>query len=463
MAQLHARKKFQGSDLQLQSKILVLLIPLIVLPILVLGWMAYSLLMDDARNRTQNHMKTQLEQIESQTVSQLRTARANASLFANTALIKQYVEEQKYFEDKSDLEKQVLDLLYNYQLAYPEYYEMRIISRDGKEQIRSVLGNVANQTTNESLSSYFLEVVDNPGVTYTTFFRNPDNNQPALLTSKPLYLSGKSGLDKRKNIYGYLMLTIDLNFLKKRAIKKNAGEGGDVFFTDNSGTILFHSVAESIGEKLPGELFSQSKQHADGSTQIDWRYLDKDAHFQAIKLHDWLYAFVVSQEEALLAKSAGLGWTVTLVTSFAMLLATALLFGVLKKLLIKPIQTLSHAVSEMGHGKLLIPIEIDSDDEIGELAARFREMGKNLHNSHEQVSYVAYHDSLTGLPNRLMFKDYLNRATAAADVTWRAWPSCFWILITSSVSMTPSAIRQVTGCSRPLPTDLQAICVKQML
>ena len=97
-----------------------------------------------------------------------------------------------------------------------------------------------------------------------------------------------------------------------------------------------------------------------------------------------------------------------------MLLATTLLFGVFKKLLIKPIQTLSLAVSEMGHGKLLIPIEIDSDDEIGELAAKFREMGKNLHNSHEQVRYVAYHDSLTGLPNRLMFKDYLNRATAAA-------------------------------------------------
>ena len=83
--------------MQLQSKILLLLIPLIVLPILVLGWMAYSLLMDDARNRTQNHMTTQLEQVESQTESQLRTARANSSLFANTALIKQYIEEAEIF------------------------------------------------------------------------------------------------------------------------------------------------------------------------------------------------------------------------------------------------------------------------------------------------------------------------------------------------------------------------------
>ena len=178
------------------------------------------------------------------------------------------MKKQKYFEDKSDLEKQVLDLLYNYQLAYPEYYEIRIISRDGKEQLRSVLGNVANQTTNESLSSYFLEVGDNPGVTYTTFFRNPDNNQPALLTSKPLYMSGKSGAGRKKDLYGYLMLTIDLNFLKTQASKEKVGESGDVFFTDNSGTILFHRSVTRVGEKLPDEFFSQSKQHADGSTLI---------------------------------------------------------------------------------------------------------------------------------------------------------------------------------------------------
>jgi diguanylate cyclase (GGDEF)-like protein len=68
----------------------------------------------------------------------------------------------------------------------------------------------------------------------------------------------------------------------------------------------------------------------------------------------------------------------------------------------------------MGHGQVLVPINVDSDDEIGDLANTFREMGENLNHYHEQVRYVAYHDSLTGLPNRLMFKDYLTRATAEA-------------------------------------------------
>ena len=398
--------------MQLQSKILRLLIPLIVIPILVLGWVAYNLLMEDARNRTQYQMTTLLEQIESQTEIQLRTARANASLFANTALIKQYIREQVSPERKHELERQIMDLLFNYQLAYPEYYEIRIITRDGKEQLRSVLGSIHNLTTDESSSSYFIEASNNPGIIYTTFFRNPDNNQPALLTSKPLFKPTKKGADTE--LYGYLMLTIDLDFLETQTSNEKSSRNSEVFFTDKSGTILFHPSTTLIGKRLPSDLFIKSKLNTIGSTWVNGQYLGKDAHFQALKLHDWLFAFVVHQEDELLAKSHRFGWNVTLIVSFAILLGTTFLFGILRKLLIRPIQKLKLAASEIGRGQVLVPIDVESDDEIGELAATFREMGENLHQYHEQVRYVAYHDSLTGLPNRQMFMDYLNRATAEA-------------------------------------------------
>jgi diguanylate cyclase (GGDEF)-like protein len=404
----------QVPALQLQSKILLLLIPLIILPLLVLGWLAYSLLMEDVRNRTRYQTSTLLEQIESQTETQLRTARANASLFASNALIKQYISERLSFGGSYNLEQQTLDLLFNYQLAYPEYYEIRIITRDGQEQLRSVLGNVVNRTTDESSSSHFIATVNNPGITYTTFYRNPDNNQPALLTSKPLFLPIKKEPDDQKELYGYLMLTIDLGFLEKHAKNDKVGDNGEVFFTNDNGTILFHPSTEQVGKQLPVELFRQSRLNANGSTRIDGQFRGKDAHFQALKLHDWLYAFVAYQEDKLLAKSINLGWTVTLITFIAILIATTFLFGILKKQLITPIRKLSLAASEMGRGQVLVPIDIDSNDEIGELATTFREMGKNLNHYHEQVRYVAYHDSLTGLPNRVMFKDYLNRATAEA-------------------------------------------------
>jgi len=77
--------------MRLQNKILMLLVPLVILPILVLGWTSYTLLMEDARNRAHDQVTTMLEQIRFHTEAQLQTARANASLFARTELVKEFV------------------------------------------------------------------------------------------------------------------------------------------------------------------------------------------------------------------------------------------------------------------------------------------------------------------------------------------------------------------------------------
>ena len=148
--------------MQLQTKILLLLVPLIVLPILTLGGAAYGLLMDDARDRTQFQMTPLLDQIESSTKSQLRTARANASLFSNTDLIRRYTRTDLPPARKAALEPAILELLFDYQLAYPEYYEIRIVTADGKEQLRSVLGGVKNLTADESATAYFMDISRHP-------------------------------------------------------------------------------------------------------------------------------------------------------------------------------------------------------------------------------------------------------------------------------------------------------------
>jgi diguanylate cyclase (GGDEF)-like protein len=401
--------------MRLQNKILLLLVPLVILPILVLGWTSYMLLMEDARHRANDQVTTLLEQIKFHTEAQLQTARANASLFAHTELVKGYVTTTSA-SVRAELEPGVQELLYNYQLAYPEYYEIRIISPTGEEMLRSVVGNVNNLKHDESSSGYFRAMSDSRNAIYTTFLSNPDDNQPILLTSKPIrYIVGNSkNRNAKTRLYGYLVLTVNLDFLETQAENMKAGRHGDVFFTDSAGKILFHPDKSKVGGQLKNNLFAKLTDSTQSTDSVDALYRNTSAHYQGIKLHDWLYAVAVYQESEFNDRSFSLGRLVTLIASVAILLTIALLFGFLKKVLITPILKLGQAADEIGRGKLLVPIDVDTDDEVGQLATSFKEMGENLRHYHEQVRYVAYHDSLTGLPNRLMFKDYLGRATAEA-------------------------------------------------
>ncbi|MBT8123176.1 MAG: cache domain-containing protein, partial [Gammaproteobacteria bacterium] len=277
--------------MRLQNKILTLLVPLIVLPILALGWTAYALLMDDARDRTQDQAATLLEQIRLHNESQLQTARANASLFASTELVMKYV--TTFSASKRALiEQQVYDLLLNYQLAYPEYTEIRILSADGKELLRSVIGDIDNVTTDEAENPWFREVQDSGGAIHTAFMNNPDTGKPALYTSKPLMFLRSGSKDKLndRKLYGYLVLTIDPGYLGKQSRDLRVGQNGDVFFTDSTGKILFHPDSFRAGKQVDPALFARLQDAAVNRTQVDARYNDEAGHYQTIKLDNWLHA-----------------------------------------------------------------------------------------------------------------------------------------------------------------------------
>lgn len=92
----------------------------------------------------------------------------------------------------------------------------------------------------------------------------------------------------------------------------------------------------------------------------------------------------------------------------------AVAFLLLRALLTRRLRALQQAAGELGRGNALVPIDVEARDELGDLAQSLRTMGHHLRESNEQTRYFAYHDSLTKLPNRLMFGEYLKRALAHA-------------------------------------------------
>jgi diguanylate cyclase len=91
---------------------------------------------------------------------------------------------------------------------------------------------------------------------------------------------------------------------------------------------------------------------------------------------------------------------------------------------VRPVQHILEKVGEISEGRFGAQVEINSRDELGDLANRVNIMSRNLlsytdelKDKQEQIQYQADHDPLTGLPNRRKFNERLNEALCTAEET----------------------------------------------
>lgn len=82
------------------------------------------------------------------------------------------------------------------------------------------------------------------------------------------------------------------------------------------------------------------------------------------------------------------------------MLAGALLAWVMGRRLASPILKLAQQARQLGRGEFDRHIEIQRNDEVGDLAKAFDGMQQSLQSNQKEIQFLAYHDPLTGLMNR---------------------------------------------------------------
>ncbi len=100
--------------------------------------------------------------------------------------------------------------------------------------------------------------------------------------------------------------------------------------------------------------------------------------------------------------------------ALASVLLAALGTALIARGITRPVRTLEQAARRLAGGDYTVDLPLSDRGEIGELAREFGRMQQGIRERESAIHHLAYHDDLTGLPNRNRFRVEVAEAIAAA-------------------------------------------------
>ena len=213
-------------------------------------------------------------------------------------------------------------------------------------------------------------------------------------------------------VIGWVVMGFELDGAVARDLLAVSGHDATMMVKDTKGSRLLHS---SLAADQRPDLLAALPASATEATGVGGVLL----------LHDVSLAKMPDGGVVLLRLSGSLASAVEpyralQLTLLAITLLGLLLFGVGSKLtanyVTRPLNVLVEATARMARGDYDTPLaEGANADEVGELARSFENMRGNIAEHQRQVRRLAYWDRLTGLPNRVQFRDAVLAASTSGQ------------------------------------------------
>jgi len=191
--------------------------------------------------------------------------------------------------------------------------------------------------------------------------------------------------------------------LKAKIKSKNVGITGYIFCFDREGVLQIHPEDEQVNlfrreDQAGSAVFREMREKKEGWSRYAWQQrADEKPRMKLVRYRyfepwDWIVA-VGSYEEEFYQEANLIKWrileNVFLVPLVVGLVAVGLLF-LAAKILTDPIRHMTEVIRGIRRGRLDCRIDIDSQDEIGELAAAFNQMTETIQ-QHQQIEASLAH------------------------------------------------------------------------
>ena len=366
--------------------------------------------------RSYSELTNLIDQLASNFIVRENVAKANIKLFSSSSLMKTYALEDDEEERYTLITPSLLKLFKSYIRAYPEYDEIKYLLPDGYEDARATNNLITNAYEEELTTPFFQFIKNTDADIVSRVLTNPDNGKLSLQVARPLRLinpATEDPINAQPSLRGFMVVTMSLDFIEKQVTDTHIGKTGYVFVIDNKGKILFHKNPLSIGKYLSGDTLSKITE-MDHVTPLSAGYEESEAYFSVRRLHSDILLVGFLPVTELHADTQKLAEAVTWIIVVTIIITVFALLVSVNSVITLPLKLIIDGIKDIGKGNLTPSINLSRQDEFGQLAKSFQKMAESLNNSRQKIEHLAYHDSLTGLPNRLLFTEYLEHMIALA-------------------------------------------------
>jgi signal transduction histidine kinase/CheY-like chemotaxis protein len=372
--------------ISLQTKLILLIAPIVVLPILTIGLVAQDRLRQNAEQNVLRELRNTAEQLAVRARGELEAATANLELFARSPRLHKYALTPDENTRYQLLQLGLMELFSSYQKAYPNYEEIRFITPDGFEDTRVASSDRTNVTETETGSTFYQQLINSDADTYIAYERSPDTGEPVLLLVKKLRLRNTyESVPDQLTFAGFLAVTMRLDSLQSDVDAVRFGDSGGVLYVGGDGRALLHRT----GQADPDSVFAASEPQPFESFSVEPTVHEihgRETILAAQRIHQTLSLVVYLPAHVLATASSDITPIMGALTVLAIAVIALLLYFALRRTVLKPIDRLTAAAAEIGKGNFLTPIEPGSRDQVGRMANALAEMGRKLYIAQLEVN-----------------------------------------------------------------------------
>lgn len=248
-----------------------------------------------------------------------------------------------------------------------------------------------------------------------------------------------------KKLVGFIISTVNTTYFKELLSSISIGDTGFGMILDKEGRIIYHPNSSYITSTVSSEKLSSLVTDyksglltSSGTFELFFENTNQVYAYSIIPELNWV--LLVKQDISEIRSYTNIMLSLLLFVCAILFVIIIIFANSLSRHYSAPIIALRDAMRIASDGDLTVQSNIKSNNELGELSKNFNKMlhiiktnyedlasmheellsnEEQLRSNYDHIEFLAYHDVLTNLPNKLAFLDYVNAALMTSPVDQR--------------------------------------------